>query len=77
MPNIRLLVSLVSLPAAFCGAAGRDARVTGPPRQFGTSVLWTDPAGLSGSPWPSFANPLPAQAGSSNVFPPAVPPAQQ
>jgi len=58
-------------------AAGRDARVTGSPLLFGTSALWTDPAGLLASPWPPFANPLPAQAGSSNVVLPAVPPAQQ
>ena len=41
----------------------------------GSSILWTDPAGIQASPWPSFANPAPAAPVSANASLPPVPPA--
>jgi hypothetical protein len=54
-------------------ATGLDAHASAP--ASGMSSLWTDPAGLQNSPWPSFANPAPAPAGPANVVLPTAPPA--
>ncbi len=70
-------VAIVPVARIRFDASGRDVRVSGPRGLLGTSALWTDPAGLGRSPWPSFANPLPVRAGSSNVEVPAVPAARR
>jgi hypothetical protein len=56
-------------------AAGHDAKSTAPGARSGTSSLWTDPAGLQASPWPSFESPAAAIPSISNTQLPAVPPA--
>jgi hypothetical protein len=55
-------------------ATGHDGRAVGGGPN-GSSFLWTDPAGVQASPWPSFANPSPALPTSVNVSLPPVPPA--
>jgi hypothetical protein len=52
---------------------GTDSHVVNQPGTVGSSFIWTDPAGLQASPWPTFANPQPAAIGSQNTQLPAAP----
>jgi len=52
---------------------GRDARVTPRPLSAGLSLLWTDPADLLNSPWPSLSNPILASPRTGAFSLPAVP----
>ncbi len=56
---------------------GRDARVVGSGSPTSGGPVWTDPAGLQSSPWPSFANPRSAAANTADVSLPPVPAAPQ
>jgi hypothetical protein len=56
-------------------STGHEATTSARGGGFGASSIWTDPAGLQSSPWPSFESPAPAIPGASNVQLPAVPPA--
>jgi len=53
-------------------AAGADARAGS---ATGASMIWTDPAGLPASPWPSFSNPQATIPGTGSFPLPAPPPA--
>jgi len=53
--------------------SGNDARAPGSHSTQGGTFLWTDPAGLQSSPWPSFGGPQPIAPVQKNTGLPEVP----